>query len=290
MSRSRVTTPFFALCLAGAVAACGGGGGDAGETGGETAGGGEAAAPVANAGTINGTINLAGMAPANPPIDMSAEPECAAKHPNGATTNEVVASNGKLANVFVYLKEGVTGSHPAPSDQVVIDQQGCEYMPHVTGAVVGQPVVFRNSDGLLHNVKATPQNNRPFNISQPTNMDSSPQRFSQAEVMIPVQCDVHGWMQMYVGVVAHPYFAVSGADGNFTISNVPPGTYTLEAWHEKYGVKTAQVTVDPNGTATVTFDYDASATAFVPKGKPFDPHPEHRTGASVAAPEPPATR
>jgi len=273
----------FALSLVAAVAACGGGGDAGGAGGGEPAGGGAPVA-VANAGTINGTVDFTGTAPANERIDMSAEPTCEAKHPGGPMKETVVASNGKLKNVFVYIKEGLTGTYPAPSETVTVDQVGCHYTPHVIGAVVGQPVAYKNSDGLAHNVKAQPTNNRPFNISQPNNMTSAPQRFASAEIMIPVQCDVHGWMEMYVGVVAHPYFAVSGDDGSFTIGNVPPGTYTLEAWHEKYGLKTGQVTVEPNGTATVTFAYDAAmANAYVPLGKLFDPHRHAEPAPRVVA-------
>jgi plastocyanin len=280
----------FALCMAATVAACGGGG-DAGggdTAGGDTAGGaGAAPAAVANAGTINGTVDFTGAAPANEAIDMSAEPTCAAKHTTPPTKQTVVASNGKLKNVFVYIKEGLTGTYPAPATPPQVDQQGCEYIPHVIGLVAGNEVVFRNSDGLAHNIKATPAANRPFNISQPTNMESR-QRIATPEVMVPVQCDVHGWMEMYIGVVSHPYFAVSGDDGSFTIANVPPGTYTLEAWHEKYGLKTGQVTVDPNGTATITFAYDAAvANAYVPKGTPIDPH-DH--GDAVHSAATPATR
>jgi plastocyanin len=277
----------IALSVVFALAACGGGDsgatGDTGEAGGEA---GAAPAAVADAGTINGTINFTGTAPANEAIDMSAEPTCAAAHPSGPTTETVIANNGRLANVFVYLKEGLASAPAAPSTNVEIDQLGCVYHPHVTGVQVGQGVVFKNSDGLAHNVNAQPQNNRPFNISQPTSMTSAPQRFNTAEIMIPVQCDVHGWMQSYIGVVSNPYFATSGQDGTFTIGNVPPGTYTLEAWHERYGVKTAQVTVDPNGTATVTFDYDAAAvaSAVVPLGEPFDPHTDVASERRVAEP------
>ena len=291
MFATRRFPKLIALPVVVALAACGGG--DSGATSDTGTAGGEAgAAPaaVANAGTINGTINFAGMAPANQPIDMSAEPTCAAAHPAGPTTQTVVASNGKLANVFVYLKEGLTGTHAAPSSNIEVDQHGCVYVPHVMGVMAGQGIVFKNSDGLAHNVNAQPQNNRPFNISQPTSMTSAPQRFSTPEIMIPIQCDVHGWMQAYVGVVSNPYFATSSADGNFTIGNVPPGTYTLEAWHEHYGVKTAQVTVDPDGTATVTFDYDASvANAVVPLGEPFDPHTDVAAERRVAQAQP-ATR
>lgn len=278
----RLTGSITALSLTTALA-CGGGDG-----GGETAGGGEAATPaatppaaVADAGTINGTIDFTGEPPANEPIDMSAEPECAAKHPGTPMKQTVVANGGKLANVFVYLKEGVQAPPAAPGEPVSVNQEGCEYIPHVVGVQVGQEVAFQNSDGLLHNIKAAPSENRPFNISQPNNM-TSPRSFSAAEVMVPVQCDVHGWMEMYIGVVNHPYFAVSGDDGSFTIGNVPPGTYTVEAWHERYGVQTQQVTVDPNGTATVTFGYSAgmAANAVVPLGEPLVlPHAQHAHAA-----------
>ncbi len=274
----RLTGSMTVLSLAAAFAC---GGGDSGE-----AGGGEAATPaaapaaVADAGTITGSIDFAGEAPANATVDMSAEAPCAAKHTTTPTRETVIANGGKLTNVFVYIKEGITGDYPAPSTPVNVNQDGCVYIPHVVGAQVGQTVAFQNSDGLLHNIKAAPTNNRTFNISQPNNMTTN-RSFSAAEVMIPVQCDVHGWMEMYIGVVAHPYFAESGTDGSFRIGNLPPGTYTLEAWHEKYGVQTQQVTVDPNGTATVTFGYSASmaANAVVPLGAPLDPHDHHGTVA-----------
>jgi len=276
------------LLLAGVCAACGGGGG--GDTGDSAATGDQpAAAPavVADAGTIRGVVNFTGEAPANQPIDMSEEQVCADKHPGGATTEEVVASGGRLANVFVYVKEGLTGEFAPTGAPPLVDQVGCVYHPHILGVQVGQEVTFQNSDGILHNIKAAPSANRTFNISQPTNMTSR-RSFPTAEVMIPVQCDVHGWMNMYIGVVAHPYFAVSGSDGTLTIANLPPGTYTIEAWHEKYGVQTQQVTVAPNGTADVTFAYSAAmaASAVVPLGEPIDPHDHHPVRTALAGPPP----
>ena len=163
-----------------------------------------------------------------------------------------------------------------------MDQVGCAYTPHVLTVAVGQGVGFKNSDPVAHNVQANPQSNRPFNISQPTTMTSAPQRFSAAEV-IPVVCNIHGWMQGYIGVAEHPYHATSANDGSFTIANVPPGTYTLEAWHERYGVQTLEVTVEPNGTANVTFGYNEgmAANAVVPLGDPIDPH--NHTAEEIAA-------
>ena len=282
MRLTRQITGLMSFLAIAALVACGGGGGDTGgaEGGGETATpAGTPPAAVADAGSVNGTIDFTGSAPANEPIDMGEEPACAEKHSSPPTRETVVANEGKLANVFVYVKEGLTGEFPAPSEAVEVDQNGCVYIPHVIGVQTGQDVAFKNSDGLLHNIKAAPTENRPFNISQPNNM-TSPRSFSAQEVMIPVQCDVHGWMEMYIGVVDHPYFAVSGDDGSFTIENLPPGSYTLEAWHERYGVQTQQVTVEPNGTATVTFAYNASmaANAVVPLGTPIDPHGHHQAG------------
>jgi len=286
MSNTRITTTLTSLVMAGALLACGGG--DAGQpAGGEgaAAGGGEAAAPmmVANAGTIMGMVNFEGMKPANDPVDMSEEPDCAAKHMEAPTQEVVVGDDGKLANVFVRISGAVAGGAGAPEEPVIVDQVGCVYIPRVAGVVVGEGVEFKNSDGLAHNVQANPANNRPFNISQPVDMTSAPQRFSAAEIMVPVQCNIHGWMHGFIGVVEHPYFATSAMNGSFTIGNVPPGTYTLEAWHELYGTMTQEVTVPADGTVNVTFAYSAgmAENAIVPLGEPFDPH--NHTAEEIAA-------
>lgn len=283
MSNNRTITNLATLLMIGALFACGGGdagdaGGEAGATGGDDA----ASAPVANAGTIMGVVNFEGVKPANTPIDMAEEAECAAVHTSAPMTQRVVGDDGRLGNVFVRISGAVTGAAGAPSEPVVVDQVGCVYTPHIVGAVVGQGVAFKNSDPVAHNVQATPELNRPFNISQPTTMTSAPQRFSTPEV-IPVQCSIHGWMAGFIGVAEHPYFATSAADGSFTIPNVPPGTYTLEAWHEHYGMMTQEVTVEPNGTANVSFGYSEgmAANAVVPMGDPIDPH--NHTAEEIAA-------
>ena len=251
------------------IAACGGG-----DAGGEAEGEGEgedtAAAQVdpATVGTISGVVNFAGTPPAPTAIDMSEEAACASAYPDGAMSQEVLVQNGRLGSVFVRLT-GVSGA-PAASGNVTLDQENCRYDPHVLGVQTNQPLVITNSDDLLHNINTTPTENRGFNISQPRAGMESTQRFQFPEVMIPVRCDVHGWMHAYIGVVEHPYFATSGADGTFTIANVPAGDYTIEAWHEEYGTMTANVTVTAQGTAEVAFDYSADmAGAHVPLGEPL---------------------
>lgn len=270
------------LLMPAALAVCGGEG-EGGESGAAPEGGAApAAVAVENPGVLTGRVAFAGTAPAGEPIDMSEEPTCAQKHSTPPVRQAVaVSDDGMLRNVFVYVKEGLSGSFPAPGEAVVLDQDGCEYRPHVLGVQAGQPLSIKNSDGLLHNINASPSENRGFNISQPTNMESS-RTFNSPEVMIPVRCDVHGWMESYIGVTDHPYFAVTGEDGSFRIENLPPGDYVIETWHESLGTQTQNVTVAPNGTAELQFRYDASAstTAMVPLGEPLDPHPEHASRAS----------
>ncbi len=257
MSRwsTRVTRSMVGM---GMVVAAGCGGGEGGGGGGEGA---PAAAAVpfpvdsATAATITGTVTFAGRRPAPQPIDMSEEATCAQKHPDGAFVDAVVVNdNGTLRNVFVYVKEGVPANltFPVPAAAVEINQDGCVYHPRVFGIQVGQTLSIRNSDGLLHNIKAVPTANRPFNISQPTNMTTA-RSFTTPEVTVPLECNVHSWMHAWVGVLSHPYFATTGTDGAFTIRRLPPGTYTLEIWHETLGTQTQQVTVGAGESGTVSF-------------------------------------
>ena len=273
-----------AMVLAAAmfVIACGGGG-DMEEAGGE-----EMASPVdmATAGGINAMVMFEGMAPDMDVIDMASEPTCAAKYSGTPMTEEtVVGDGGGLANVFVYVKEGLDGgmSFPTPSNAVVVDQDGCRYIPRVVGVQAGQDLTFRNSDGLPHNINASPSTNRGFNISQPVTMDTN-RNFALAEVMVPVRCDVHGWMSAFVGVLDHPFHGVTSMDGSADLGMLPPGEYVVEAWHEVYGTQTASVTVATGETAMVSFSFSESmaANAVVPMGEPIDPH---GPGAHTSAPE-----
>jgi plastocyanin len=207
-------------------------------------------------GAVAGTIKFTGTPPANPKIDMAEEPSCKSKYTTPPVEPITVVNKGGLANVFVYVKSGLpTGAkHAAPTTPAVIDQSGCLYSPRVFGVMAGQQIEIRNSDAVLHNIKAVPKKNRGFNISQPTKDMKTTRSFPTPELAIPFECNVHGWMHAKVFVMDNPYFAVSDANGAFSIKGLPAGTYTLEAWHEKLGTKTATVTVTATGgTATFTF-------------------------------------
>ncbi len=239
------------------MAGCGGGDG-----GGASGGGGGGAAvenPVdaATAGNIAGSVVFEGTAPSMDAIDMSSESVCAAKHASTPMIQEVVVNgNGTLANVFVYVKEGLESLQFPTPGAVLLDQNGCVYLPHVLGVMAGQDITIKNSDGLLHNINASPAEQRGFNTSQPVAMETT-RAFGTAEVMVPLRCDVHGWMNAYVGVLDHPYHSVSNGSGAFSLSTLPPGDYVIEAWHETYGTQTQSVTVATGETAEVTFTFTA---------------------------------
>jgi plastocyanin len=219
-----------------------------------------AAAASTAGGTITGKVKFTGTAPRNPAIDMSEEAACKAKYTTPPTEEIVVAGPANaLSNVFVYVSAGVPAGQTftAPPTPVVLDQDGCRYRPHVFGVMVGQPVEIRNSDPVLHNIKAVAKKNRPFNVSQPTAGMKMSRTFTAPEVMVNLECNVHGWMKAYAGVRPDPFFAVSGPDGSFSITGLPPGTYTIEAWHEKFGTQTATVTIAGTETKTANITFAA---------------------------------
>ncbi len=210
---------------------------------------------AAPASTVTGVVNFEGTAPTMPAIDMSDEQVCAEKYSTPPTETAVIVNgNGTLKGVFVYVKEGLPADadYPMPSDSVWVDQVGCLYLPTIVGVRVRQTLAIRNSDPTMHNVNATASENRGFNISQPVEGMVSTRSFRRPEVMVELACDVHGWMRAYIGVMDHPFFATTGDDGSFTIPDLPPGTYTLEAWHGHYGTQTAEVTVG-DSDASVEF-------------------------------------
>jgi hypothetical protein len=201
-------------------------------------------------------VMFAGSPPANPAIDMAEEAVCAEKFTNGPTDPIVSVTGGHLANVFVRVTGGLpAGPYPEPAAAATIDQDGCLYTPRVVGVMVGQDLVISNSDPVLHNIKAVPTENRGFNISQPREGMTSTRSFNTPEIMVPLECNVHGWMNAYVGVVEHPYFAVTGADGTFSIGGLPAGTYQVEAWHETLGTRSGEATVAADGSATLNFTF-----------------------------------
>lgn len=209
---------------------------------------------VADAATVSGLVKFEGAAKV-PTIQMGADPYCASQHSTPVPDEEVVVGpGGELANVIVWVKNGPAG--PAPTTPAVLDQKGCKYIPHVSAVQAGQPIEIKNSDATLHNVHAMPKINSAFNEGQPVQGMTSTKKFDKVE-MTPfrIKCDVHGWMKSYMVVLPHPYHGVSQMNGTFSIANLPPGSYTLVAWHEKYGQQEQAVTVGAKETKQVTFTF-----------------------------------
>jgi plastocyanin len=211
----------------------------------------------ANSGTITGTIHFTGKAPKPIPIDMGQDPVCSLASAN--YTKQYMVDKDSLENVFVYVKSGLGDkAYAPPSSPVLMDQKGCRFTPHVIGVMAGQPVKFTNSDATMHNVHMTPSlaTNQTVDISQPPKGPAETRTLATPELMIPVRCNNHPWMEGYINVVSNPFYAISGAEGHFTIKGVPPGTYTIATDHEVLGEKTATVTVAPKQTATLDFTYN----------------------------------
>jgi plastocyanin len=258
----------FAIGLAASVAACGGGSSNAGSSaepaGGATSAAGGQKVDAATAGELKGTVTVDGAVPKNEPIKMNADPVCVQenKTPQFQETYMVGSDGKSLGNVFVYVKDGLGNyAYDPPTDSPKIDQKDCRYHPHVFGMRVGQTLEIINSDPTLHNIHAMPKANQEFNNGQPIQGMKMTHTFTAKEVMVPFKCDVHGWMNAYVGVLDHPYFSVSDANGGFDIKNLPPGTYTIEAWHEKLGTTTQSVTIGAKETKEITFTFKAPAGA-----------------------------
>ena len=212
------------------------------------------AAPTGGA-AISGKVTLSGTAPAREKIKMAADPACMQQHPDVVLKQDVVANNGSLQYVLVYVKEGLQGTFPAPAEAVTINQTGCMYEPHVFGIQVGQKLEITNGDPTLHNINCQATNNKKFNIAQPTKGMKSTKSFDQPEVGVPFKCNVHPWMAAYAGVFSHPFFAVTDANGAFSIKGLPAGTYTLEAWHEKLGTQSQKITVADGETKELNLSF-----------------------------------
>lgn len=209
-----------------------------------------------NGATISGSVRFPGEAPAMPVIDMSSNPTCERQHAGRRAEVVLVNANHTLRNTFVWIASGLPPARwPAPATVAHLDQNGCTYQPHVQGVMVGQTLQISNSDPVNHNVHAESRVNPAWNESEPPRAEMREKRFLEQEVLIPVSCSVHPWMRSYVGVVAHPFFAVTGDDGSFSLQGVPPGTYQLEAVHERFGRKQISVTVAPKQNRVVDFTY-----------------------------------
>jgi Carboxypeptidase regulatory-like domain len=211
-----------------------------------------------NGATLAGRVSYTGAKPTPRPIDMSANPQCERTHRDRAVTAEdvVVNPNGTLRNVFVWVKSGLPeGSWAVPATPAVLDQHYCMYRPHVIGVMTSQNLQISNSDPVNHNIHPIPQSNEEWNDMQSAGEGPKIRQFVQQEIMVRVKCNVHPWMRAYIGVVSHPFFAVTGEDGSFTIKGLPPGTYTIQTWHEKFGIQEHQVTVGSKESKAVDFSY-----------------------------------
>ena len=221
-------------------------------------------------GTVSGVISYDGTPPAAKKIDTSADPVCGQKNPNLATDDTIV-TDGKLANTFVYIKEGTVeggkkiGDYTwaTPTTAAQLDQNGCHYAPHVMGVQVNQKISITNSDATQHNIHPTPKLNPEWNQTQANGAAPIEKSFARPEVLIPIKCNQHPWMKAYVGVMRTPFFAVSGTNGAFEIKGVPPGKYTVVAWREggaNGSEKTMEVTVTANAPAQANFSFGGAAT------------------------------
>ena len=214
----------------------------------------------AKAATITGKVKLEGDVPkmliSN--INMSAEPDCKGLHEAAPPAEVVVASDGMLQNVFVWVKSGIEGKFAVSSTPAMLDQKGCIYRPHVLAVQAGQMIKISNSDPTTHNVHPLPDTNREWNRSQPAQGPDIEYKFPRQEIMIAVKCNIHPWMRSYISVVNHPFFAVSGANGSFEIKGLPAGSYTIEAVHERFGPQEMSVTLGDAESKDIEFSYSAS--------------------------------
>ena len=213
-----------------------------------------AATPIdpATAASVSGTVTFAGTAPKGAKIDMSQDPAC-----KGTNTAETVVVDGSnLSNVFVYVKEGLgSRTFDVPKDPITIDQSGCKYHPHVLGVMSGQTLKIVNSDPTTHNIHPTPKDNREWNESQPPQSAALEKTFAREEIMLPVKCNQHPWMKMYVNVVKSPFYAVTDKDGKYEIKGLPPGDYTLAFVQEKLGVQEQKVTLAAKDSKVVNASF-----------------------------------
>ena len=269
-ARLGVVAVLVAVLAVSACSGCSGGSSSDGGGGGSKKGTSTATAgPVdefagidtAEAGTISGKVSFTGPTPTPEKIKLGADPVCK-DHYEGSSLfqeHEMLNEDGTLKNVFVWIKGGMEGkTFPVPNEPVVLDQKGCRYEPHVFGLRAGQPLKILNSDPTSHNIHALPKKNKGFNKSMPRKGMKLDQEFKKTEVPVYIKCDVHPWMNAYAGVLEHPYWYVTGKAGTYELKNVPPGEYTIGAFHEKWGFQEQKVTVEAKGTVTADLSYDGT--------------------------------
>lgn len=210
--------------------------------------------PNTTGATIRGSVRFEGKVPSAKAISMAADPSCAQQHPAPVMAQEVMAdAKGDLQNVVVFVSEGLGDrTFDPPTEPAVVKQKGCMYQPHVLAVRANQTLQLVNDDPTSHNIHPVPANNREWNKAEPPGSKIE-EAFAREEIAIPVKCNVHPWMHGYIAVFKHPYFAVTGKDGGFDLANLPPGTYTIKAWHEKLGTSTQTVTISANETKEISF-------------------------------------
>jgi plastocyanin len=208
--------------------------------------------------SVVGKVKFQGTLPQPARVSMSADPSCAKLHPAPAMGQDFVAgSDNSLGNVIVFISDGLQNrTFDVPTEEVTFEQKGCIYEPHVVALRANQKLKMVNSDNTTHNIHPLPANNREWNKAEPAGMTME-ESFPREEIAIPVKCNVHPWMKSYIAVFKHPYFAVTGKDGGFQLPNLPPGEYTVEAWHEKLGTMTQKITVAAGESKTVDFTFKA---------------------------------
>ncbi len=212
----------------------------------------------ATAAGVSGKVSFDGKAPKAVRINMSAEPDCKKLHKATVHAQQVVVNeNGTLQNVFVWVKTGLEGKKFEVTKNGSLNQKGCIYRPHVVAMQAGGTISVSNGDPLTHNVHPLPKVNREWNKSQTSGASDIKRKFARQEIMLPVKCNIHPWMRAYINVVSHPFFAVTGEDGSFEIPGLPPGTYTVEAKHEKYGDQEMSVTLGDSESKEVDFTFSA---------------------------------
>jgi len=212
-----------------------------------------AGADTSPSASVTGMVKFDGVPPNPTAIDMSSDPNCKSSSSTAVTEDLVAGANGSLENVVVFVADGLGDrTFQPPAQPAVLEQKGCAYRPHVVAIQANQKLNVVNSDATTHNIHPTPANNRESNTIQPSGVPLE-LTFAREEIAIPVKCNVHPWMRGYIAVFKHPYFAVTGKDGSFELKDLPPGTYTITAWHGKLGTQSQKVTVSSGQSQKLEF-------------------------------------